>query len=335
MNKKDYSISFIRMISTIMIIACHFLQYYKLELAFWLNVGVQIFLCISGYLYGQKEIENSLHFIKKNCLKILLDYYIFIFVMIIIYGIFATDLVNLNAIINIFLCRSTFDSLGHLWFISCIIFCYLITPFLHRIEREMANYNDKVYIICLCFLLIIVEIFFRSYIQIINPSWINCYILGYFIGKLKISPRVYTVNNIIIIFLPVTILINSIRIFLVYFSEIKFQGIFALIFKVYCFYAHTMLGITIFLILYSISKKIQLLKLKKILLISDKYSYDIFIVHNIFIQGRFNLQMMTSNIVINIFIIIIAIILAAVLLEKTRTFIYWKLEKIDIFQRTT
>lgn len=51
-RQMDYSISFIRLISFLLIITCHIQQYLNIVLAWWFNVGVQIFLCISGYLYG-------------------------------------------------------------------------------------------------------------------------------------------------------------------------------------------------------------------------------------------------------------------------------------------
>lgn len=74
---KNNAISFIRMIAMEMIIICHIMQYYDFVLAWWFNVGVQIFLCISGFLYGQKAIENIARFynqrIKKDFGAILSD----------------------------------------------------------------------------------------------------------------------------------------------------------------------------------------------------------------------------------------------------------------------
>ena len=56
-NKEHfYSISLLRMVAMLSIVSCHIFQYYGNFLAWWFNVGVQIFLCISGYLYGQKDI---------------------------------------------------------------------------------------------------------------------------------------------------------------------------------------------------------------------------------------------------------------------------------------
>ena len=41
---------------------------------YWFNVGVQIFLFMSGWLYGKKKIDDPVSFIKKNSFKILKDY---------------------------------------------------------------------------------------------------------------------------------------------------------------------------------------------------------------------------------------------------------------------
>ena len=77
-NKKDLSISLARLVATVFIIVCHFMQYYGLLLAWWFNVGVQIFLCMSGFLYGGRDIKNPIAFYKKQIPKILIDYYIVI-----------------------------------------------------------------------------------------------------------------------------------------------------------------------------------------------------------------------------------------------------------------
>ena len=56
--KKDAAISLIRLLSLLAIIICHILQGLNLEAAFWLNIGVQVFLFMSGYLYGQKKYRQ-------------------------------------------------------------------------------------------------------------------------------------------------------------------------------------------------------------------------------------------------------------------------------------
>ena len=86
------------MLSMLMIISCHIMQYYDCELAWWFNVGVQIFLCISGFLYGQKNINNVTDFYNKRLKKILIPYYLVFIPFGIIEFIFARDITLANLI---------------------------------------------------------------------------------------------------------------------------------------------------------------------------------------------------------------------------------------------
>ena len=86
-REKNYSISLIRLIAMVMIVVCHVLQNIGNELAWWINVGVQIFLTMSGFLYGMRYIEKPSKWMIKRFKRILLDYYIFIITMSITYTI--------------------------------------------------------------------------------------------------------------------------------------------------------------------------------------------------------------------------------------------------------
>lgn len=60
---KEIFISYLRVFAMILILACHIVQehnnsYINMTAQF-LNVGVPIFIIISGYLYGQKEIKED------------------------------------------------------------------------------------------------------------------------------------------------------------------------------------------------------------------------------------------------------------------------------------
>ena len=83
-KKIDRSISVIRLIAFSFIITCHIQQYLNINLAWWFNVGVQIFLCISGYLYGGRDISDDIMFYKKQLVKILVPYYITVIIVIVI-----------------------------------------------------------------------------------------------------------------------------------------------------------------------------------------------------------------------------------------------------------
>lgn len=135
-TQHDDVISLIRLMAMCMIITCHIMQYYDMGLAFWFNVGVQIFLCISGFLYGKREIQDAILFISSGFKKILKDYYIFIVICIIIYKIFYPELMPNRTVLGLFFGYGSTDGLGHLWFVSCILCCYFITPLLDKFEKK-------------------------------------------------------------------------------------------------------------------------------------------------------------------------------------------------------
>ena len=107
------------------------MQYYDYYLAWWFNVGVQIFLFLSGYLYGNKDkIEGITCWYCNRLKRILIDYYLFIFP-----GILFAILFNKNITLTQIISLISFSGSGgylafdHLWFISTILFCYFLTPF--------------------------------------------------------------------------------------------------------------------------------------------------------------------------------------------------------------
>lgn len=51
-------ITWLRALSMISIVICHLAQFYQNNMSQVFNVGVQIFIIISGFLYGCKTIEN-------------------------------------------------------------------------------------------------------------------------------------------------------------------------------------------------------------------------------------------------------------------------------------
>ncbi|WP_368335686.1 acyltransferase family protein [Phocaeicola dorei] len=91
------SISCIRLVAMLLIISCHICQYYGNELAWWLNVGVQIFFVLSGFLYGNKRIDEPIEWIRKQFVKILPTYYLFIFITVILYLIFSPETLSITS----------------------------------------------------------------------------------------------------------------------------------------------------------------------------------------------------------------------------------------------
>ncbi len=57
-DEESKAISLVRIMAMFSIVLCHVFQAYNNSLAWRFNVGVQVFLVLSGYLYGHKEISG-------------------------------------------------------------------------------------------------------------------------------------------------------------------------------------------------------------------------------------------------------------------------------------
>lgn len=82
MNKFDSSITWLRVCAMLMIVGCHIMivspYRFGTAAALLLNVGVEIFFMISGYLYGQREIPGKYtQWYAKRFLRLAPPYYLF------------------------------------------------------------------------------------------------------------------------------------------------------------------------------------------------------------------------------------------------------------------
>lgn len=216
-NKKMDCISLLRMLSVFSIISCHIMQFYNNELAWWFNTGVQIFLLISGFLYSQKNIELK-EFYKKNITKILFDYYIYLFIVLFVYFLFERNYLNLSGIIRAIIGKGGgIKGLEHTWFISTIIVCYLLTPFLQKLKNEIKN---KLFLLISFFILILCI----EPLPCFPGTWINCYIIGYLFGAFSFNEKYKDIFNKVLFFiLIVGIITNIFQIYLQYFLNIKYE----------------------------------------------------------------------------------------------------------------
>ena len=138
-RSQSTAISYLRVLALIMIVSCHFLQKLDNKWAWVLNIGVQIFFLISGYLYGFKQIDNWILWLIKRIRKVYIPYIIVVFAFTPMLFLLNP---NLKSLIKHLICYITdtqwlgggYDGLNHLWFITVIFICYIIgkRPFLRH-----------------------------------------------------------------------------------------------------------------------------------------------------------------------------------------------------------
>lgn len=297
---KSPAISAIRFLAMLSIIACHFCQYFDNEWAWWLNVGVQIFFILSGYLYGNKEISEPIGWLKRQFLKILIPYYIFLIPTIFIYNIVSPESLNMVSLVGSLFAVGTIKGIGHLWFVSSILFCYLVTPYLVSIRNYILYKSLVKQFILLLFLLVIILVV-GAFTKSFYPGNISCYIVGFFIAVYIKKYGLGLIQHMTIVSFILCLLSNSIYVYIRYIKKMDIHGI-----GYVTSYSHLFLALFIVLFLMILFKNIQNYS---ILNWSDKYSYEIYLVHQLFILSPLTLLTLTNSVVINIFVTVVFIFL--------------------------
>lgn len=315
LGQRQASISMVRFIAMIMIIVCHMFQYYDHELCHWFNVGVQVFFVISGFLYGLKEIDNPIRFLSRSFIKILVPYYVFLCIAICLYSLFCpSEFGGLNVVIEAIVCAGTLPGLGHLWFVGYILFCYLITPYLHWLKKFLQGESSpaKVLVVYTLVLLVIqvLGFSFRSYFL---PDRVSAYVIGFFASDLIARFGDRMKRFLSSVFLILTMVLNGAEIFTKYFWKPSFSGFRRTLFNGLYQYAHLFLGVALFFFLNECFRSIRYTGFLKA---SDKYSYSIYLVHVLFILSPFTLMSISSFRVLNWGVVVLAVLGAGVLLQS-------------------
>lgn len=299
----------IRLLAMLSIIACHFCQYYNSEWAWWLNVGVQVFFIISGYLYGSKSIDEPILWLKKRFVKILIPYYIFLSLAIVGYLAVSPDMLGFGNIISSYLVVGTIKGISHLWFVSYILFCYIITPYLAAIRDYLSNKNllfSIGSIVVIFGVYSIIEILIYGYFR---PGRVGCYILGYFTAVFVKRIGAKFLHLCFWISLIPTIISNYVYCYIHYLQGQEMKGALVHITD----YSHAFLG-------YSLTTLSMLVFIKikgsRILDYSDQYSYEIYLVHQLFILSPLTLLTTTNNSTINVSLTILVIFFSGYILNK-------------------
>lgn len=145
---RDNTITIVRVAAMLMIIGCHLCNYLRINiLAMVLNVGVYVFLLISGILYSNRRIDDPCTFLKRRWIKLCVPmYYLILFLLITSRSNPITDtfkalpiyFLNLQGIDFLFPIRGIPHIKGaeHLWFLTIIMLCYIALIFVKWYETE-------------------------------------------------------------------------------------------------------------------------------------------------------------------------------------------------------
>lgn len=312
---QSLAISTIRAIATLMIISCHVMQGYNHFLAWWINVGVHIFLFMSGFLLAHSDYTNKLVFLKKRLKRILIPYWLFLLLVLPIFYYYTGSLnIGLKQIPKYLIGTIGFNinvtGIEHLWFLSLIIYCYVTAIFLSYLRNISCRLSASVFYLGLgAFFYILHRLETATWIPFSYAAGIATFVLAFFISCRYQGQ----IPRKLVIGLGLTTAVTTlIRIYFEHLSPVNKLPVR------YVPWSKFFLGSFLFVTMYLLFSKINwetLPKTATAIRTLAFYSYEIYLTHQIFILGPFSLLNLTSLKIVNLLVIAVLVTVSTVFLK--------------------
>ena len=296
MQQFNPSVSLVRVLSMLLIIATHFLTWQKINSYQISTIGVASFLFISGYLYGEKQICDKFSWLLLRVKKILLPFWILVFtlsILLILEGYYKFAILQMfEALLNIqgihSIIRFPFElghnhlpCLGHCWFLTVIMLCYLLVLWVK--ESRVEYFVDQHPYVSLILAILLHVVF--SFVNVAIGSLV-IFFVGYFFKRKNLFPK-YSRGSLICLFLVMSIAI-VVRILLkrIIDGEAFYDLFIASISSNVC-------AISFFIVVYwlsSLSKFVADIPSKKWWRQIDSLTFPLYLTHYIFLKEPFDLK---------------------------------------------
>ena len=308
-ENESISFKWIRTFAMLSIVLCHLFEGYH-DVGFHIfNVGVQVFLVMSGYLYGCKNIIDWHDWAKKRIKKIYFPYVVYLLVVIPLFALFHEDSLNWKSVPVYFAnlqgiiflgSQSGFTKiigLNHVWFLTAIMFAYFSTPFLQKIKKysNLTLFGLLAFVACAYLALPSWRYFFAL-------SWIYLYAIGYLFANLGEKWKMFYLVLFVVALMYACIVF-------------PWENVGCFDTKIYRL-IHDLEGIFVVLVGVWLLKLKKTLKLPRFVSFLDKYSYPVFLVHYIIMSGPFSMSYITPYVSLNIVIMLLTTILVTYIFVK-------------------
>ena len=146
-QKRNGAVSLARITAMLMILVCHTAEHSVLSQLG--TTGISVFLLISGYLYGTRDIPRPLSFLKKRYMTVTFPAVVFVSGMAIYYWfharndsilpawlLFVFNLQGLNKLYSRIPQINMGPGVMHLWFLTALMLCYLLMLPIKKAEKS-------------------------------------------------------------------------------------------------------------------------------------------------------------------------------------------------------
>ncbi|MBQ2737871.1 MAG: acyltransferase [Clostridia bacterium] len=286
--KKDIALDHIRAFGMLCIFFCHiFLVQDNYVPAFWLNTGVQIFIILSATLSAKVDFHDAksvLDYLIRRFLRIFIPLWIYLCAIILILSLIGIEISPITAILFFTGCagyaKNNILGLGHMWYITVQLICYLLVPILYYLHRLILS-KGKI-TLCLISLFSYVTFVLLFYLTGHAEYGVSIFLFcfSYMLARRgdgeKLSP-----TRLFLFSAPPALLLCIVRIVLDL-NGIESSTLYMLYDSVFITTVRAFLGFALYFGLYIIFSREALMKFPVSKGIS-KLSYEIFITHQFII----------------------------------------------------
>ena len=288
------------------ILLCHYVQessnaYIQMSAQLF-NIGVNIFFIISGFCFGlQGEIKEVLSWYKKRLKRIYIPLWMFLIFLMLTYIALGLNF-NSGNLLTCFLgiqgAKVGVLGADHTWFITAILLCYFVTPFIAKQAWK------KRWLFLGLLPVIFAFVPSPSVYTLLDP--LCFYVLAYFMGRKykgnDISlQKAMTAFGIVAISFITRFVVKMVADGTIWYERIAVP------------YTQYIAAFAIFLIFSFIFKNVKVGKLCKGFC---KISFEVYLCHYMFVVGPVSLMHLTSSLVVNMIITTIASCIVGGILNK-------------------
>lgn len=288
-KKRDLSIMLVRIVAMLFIFIDHLVLYIDVPLKNVIlqitNSGVLIFLFISGFLYGGKNIKNIKEWMIGRIKHLLIPYWIFLFVYFLIQlirGIFNIKII----LIYFFVLQGflgSYDELRPLWFMTLLFLCYMLVPCLQKLKDfKLSEKAFILYIISVLSLQIVLA--FKCDITLDFGHPLSWYIVAIFVFSLGYISNNWVIKNGLLSKTLVTITFLMIISCVIRIFGQKYLDNTVFYDRVISIWTNVVLDIWIFIMIRAISISFENRINRDLVQKIDKISYCFYLVHFVVIS---------------------------------------------------
>lgn len=320
-RNRDLSIDVIRIVSCSLIFLCHAFTEsgtsYGVIFGQLFSVGVPIFFMISGFLYSNKDIPSNVsQWYLKRIRFILKPLYYFLILLLIVhisidfkvdYKVWLFNFIPICGLTQLYI-----NGCGHLWFITHIIICYLVTPFLQK-NKMLIKKNLLSFLLVYVFLLFALSYTVPLIVVTLFASF-GFYSIGYYLLPDLVKQKIHYMLLILASLLPLIVRVICRR----FFDETPFYNLFI------TNLCSAFLATIIFIFIYKFCKDFNLFsteKKKNILINLSNITYEFYLVHYVFLNGILTVNYFNKYWINVLFALILSIVCAMFLHNKFDVFI--------------